>query len=122
MNNKRYAHLTETLLSSTKKVADSKRHSYTGGSDDVLANFKRIAERLNVDPFVILGVYLNKQVDAVNTYIKDGTLSEPFEGRIVDCLNYIFLAHAMYVENEEASGKNVITSTEELENYAENQD
>jgi hypothetical protein len=66
---------------------------YTQGADDRGANFKRIAERLGVDPLVIWYAYFQKHVDAIASYVKFGKVQseEPIEGRFDDCMNYLLL-------------------------------
>ena len=67
-----------------------------------LANFERLAERLDSSPEKILAVYMMKHIDAILTYCKDGNVSsEGIEGRILDARNYLALLRLM-VENYNA--------------------
>ena len=94
------------LLEYADDVANTKRVEYTGASQDVLMNFKRIANRLGLSPLQVWSVYFNKHVDSVNTYIKGvDEVSEPMESRFADMLNYLFLGMALIIEQEVESGR-----------------
>lgn len=72
------------------------------GSIDRLANFKRGAALTGATPEQIAFIYLSKHYDAVATYVREGKLSsEPIEGRLVDCLNYILLLGALIHESKQ---------------------
>lgn len=101
-----YQKVRETLLASADKVSQNKRKEYTGNDKDVLKNFKRIANRLDITPLHVWSVYFNKHVDSVNTYIKDeGEVSESMESRFSDLLNYLFLGYALIKEKEEEEAR-----------------
>lgn len=74
------------------------------GSVDRLANFKRGAALTGCSPEQVLFIYLSKHYDAIATFIQDraaGALrdrSEPIQGRIDDCINYLFLLQALFEE------------------------
>lgn len=64
--------------------------------DDQLANFKRQATELDMNPEKVLMVYLNKHLDAVKSYVKTGrVLSESIDGRINDAILYLVLLKAV---------------------------
>lgn len=81
----------------------TKGRDYTQGASDNadydigrLKNFYRNAERLGLRPMQVLAVYLNKHLDAIETFFKSGQLeSEPIEGRIQDAINYLLLLYKM---------------------------
>lgn len=85
------------------RILGVKGNDYTQGdavaaTDDKirLKNFYRNGERLGLPPMKILAVYLNKHLDAIETYLKRGQVeSEPIEGRIHDAINYLLLLYKM---------------------------
>ena len=100
--------MKKDMLEYAEDVAKDKRVEYTGASEDILTNFKRIADRLGISPLQVWAVYFNKHVDSVNTFTK-GTdkISEPMESRFADMLNYLFLGMALIIEQEESQGRRV---------------
>ena len=94
----------EQLLESTHNrlltLTRTKGREYAG-SDDQLANFRRIGDRLGMPPEAVLFVYLSKHLDAISTYIRglaEGlpqSLSEPIGGRIEDAILYLVLLQAL---------------------------
>jgi hypothetical protein len=78
VNNKTRADLFTIANTRRFGITTEKGPEYTGaGSDytdddsDVLANFKNVASRLGTNPITVLGVYLGKHVDSINTFIKE---------------------------------------------------
>ncbi len=102
MNPEEYYQIRKELLEFAEEVAAPKREEYTGQSQDILYNFKRIAERLGMSPLQVWAVYFNKHVDSVNTFIKgEASVSEPMGSRFADMLNYLFLGIALIIEEEQ---------------------
>ena len=63
---------------------------------NILANFERVAQNLNITPQMALLIYMEKHMDAIRTYIRFGSvMSEPIEGRIKDARVYLSLLRAM---------------------------
>ena len=92
----------KNLLSSTFQnlngLTDTKGREYAGDADQ-LANFKRLAGQLGMDPQKICMVYFQKHLDSINTFVKDGYEScEPIEGRIDDAILYLVLLKALILE------------------------
>lgn len=85
-----YSELIKQLTEHRHGLSASKRKDYTKGSDDVLANFKNVAESTGLRPEQVLLVYMQKQFDAVANYVKSNgqSESEPIKERISDLLNY----------------------------------
>ena len=81
------------------KLLTVKGHDYTQGAEGDygrLKNFYTGSEALGLTPLQVLGVYFKKHIDAVFTFIKKGQVeSEPIEGRIYDCINYLLLLGKM---------------------------
>jgi hypothetical protein len=68
---------------------------YARQDADVLANFKRIGETLDLDPDKVISVYLLKHIDGIISYI-DGHKSqrEDVTGRLTDVIVYCCLLWA----------------------------
>jgi hypothetical protein len=94
-------------------VMSSKRPGYTGGSEDVLANFKRVAERTGLTPLQVWAVYFLKHIDAITSIVTKPHLpiSEAPLGRFGDAMNYLELGWALY--NEEAGKQGRATGAQE---------
>lgn len=90
MEIEQYSELIKQLTDHRHGLSASKRKDYTKGSDDVLANFKNVAESTGLRPEQVLLVYMQKQFDAVANYVKSNgqSESEPIKERISDLLNY----------------------------------
>jgi hypothetical protein len=82
------------------EVLHVKGNDYSSGQDR-LANFKRLAERLGLDPIQIWAVYFVKHVDAILEFAKAGDVSsEPIRGRFGDARNYLDLGLALIEEKQ----------------------
>lgn len=87
--------LMEATYQKLLAMRASKGRDYAG-NDDRLANFKRHAEQVDIDPLKIWAVYYNKHHDAIMTFVRmhaheSYQPSEPIEGRIEDAILYLFL-------------------------------
>ncbi|RLC39729.1 MAG: hypothetical protein DRH51_06665 [Candidatus Coatesbacteria bacterium] len=83
--------LVKNMQEEEQDILFRKGHDYQCGSDDVLANFKRIAERLSLSPLEVWAVYFLKHIDAILTFVKKGEVaSEDIEGRFNDARNYLY--------------------------------
>ena len=108
MNQAEYDLVTEGFLAEAKGVEDSKRPGYTTGTQDVLSNFKRIAEQTGTIPEKIAMIYMLKHLDSIRTVLNrlesrvggDIEDPEPWNGRLQDILNYVKLLHALLWERE----------------------
>lgn len=102
MKKQRFLALLQDQLAELIKLTKTKGEEYARSEDDQLANFKRQAAELGLDPEKVLAVFLNKHLDAIKSFIKTGqVLSEPIQGRIDDAILYLILLKAMIVEKEE---------------------
>jgi hypothetical protein len=86
------------------KVHHAKSTDYAG-KEDVLANFKRIAEKTGLTKYQVWSVYFNKHIEAICNSIKHNSdepqvESEPLEERVVDAIVYLKLFHFMRVEDK----------------------
>lgn len=92
--------LIEIIWESIKELNKTKGGDYAGDGD-VFANFKRHAHNLDLTKEQVLAVYMNKHLDAINTYCKTGAVqSEPIEGRINDAILYLLLLRGMVAERD----------------------
>lgn len=114
MNLSNYNELKENILQKAQTISDSKRPSYTQGNPDVLKNFKAVAERVGMTPLQVWGVYFNKHIDSINSFVKDEKIhqAEPMEERFCDALNYLMLGWALSKDDEEETNMaSLYTST-----------
>jgi len=122
MTAKEYEILRNKFLTETLKLSDQKRIEYTEGNHEtnVLWNFENIGKTLNLTPFQVLSVYLQKHTSSLFNYFKTGKeYSEPIKGRITDIINYLLLMVAMLTKykgdaNEQLSNNNRTGKTNDL--------
>lgn len=97
-----YQRVAGALLSEARAIEDSKRPAYTLGNDDVLRNFKSVAERTGLTAGQVLTVYMLKHVDSVCAALcrPDLPQAESVESRFADNINYLKLGWALLQENE----------------------
>src|SRR5690606_3530337 len=101
-------------LRTAEDIESSKRPAYTIGSEDVLANFKRIAERTGQEPGQVLATYMLKHVDAVTSALcrPDLPQAEAILGRFADLINYAKLGYALIEERGEKLRDDLTTEIE----------
>ena len=105
MNQSEYDQFKRTLGDYADGVESEKRPSYTMGSDDVLANFKRVGEAAGIPASKVALVYFLKHVDSITAYVKDReaiSQSEPMMGRFADARNYLTLMAACLAEERDS--------------------
>ena len=112
MNDERFTQECEELIKdATQNIMKRKGREYAGDLDR-LANFKRGANNVGVNPETILYTYFSKHIDSLSTFIKDlereknlevvtNRLSEPIQERIKDSINYLLLLNGLIVERAE---------------------
>lgn len=105
MNTGDYDKIADGLLALAREIETSKRPGYTGGSVDVLANFKRTAERAGVTVGQAWAVFFLKHIDAITSIMTkpDLPVSEEPPGRFADAINYLRLGFAILKEMEASS-------------------
>jgi hypothetical protein len=93
----------QELLIEELGMLTTKGIEYTRGSSDRLDNFKRLAKMLNTSKYQVLGVYMQKHLDAIfNFILTQQTFSnETIRGRIIDARNYLYLLALMVEEDAE---------------------
>jgi len=98
----------EDLISQTKLFHDAelgllqrKGADYSPG-DDTLACFKRTGQKYDISPMLVAAIYMEKHLDAIRTYIKEGRLNvEDLFEHTVDARNYLNLIYAIDQEGSE---------------------
>jgi DNA-binding SARP family transcriptional activator len=80
---------------------------------DALANFKKRAEDIGIDPKQILWIFLSKHLDSIKSFVKKGKeiSDEPIAGRIQDARNYLFLLHCLIDEAADLAKKETPANT-----------
>ena len=75
-----------------KNIRQAKGHNYSGDVDAFL-NFKKLSLMLRETSPKVLWVYLQKQLDAILTFLNEEYVSdtESIETRLYDAHNYILL-------------------------------
>jgi hypothetical protein len=100
MNTKQFSELRKVLTHNRWAVADSKADVYATDADR-LANFKRQATRWGVEPMRVLGIYMGKHMDAIESYIRDNKEGpEGIMSNVGDLMNYCELLLAMVEDPE----------------------
>lgn len=85
-------------IAACDRILTVKGNDYTQG-EGRLKNFYTNAARLGISAEKVLGLYMFKHIDALETYFKRGCLeSEPIDGRIFDTINYLLLFYKMLQE------------------------
>ena len=91
MNKNQFRLLLDATHKRMVNLTASKGEEYSRDADQ-LANFKRLAAELGLEPEVVWAVYFTKHIDAVKSFVKTRKeFSEPIEGRIDDAILYLIL-------------------------------
>ena len=100
MNAGGYGILIRRFHDAANVVAQAKGKDYTGQDEDVLKNFKTVAERAGLKPLQVWMVFFLKQVDAIASAVKfpDSPPSEPISQRFIDLHNYTNLGLALFLD------------------------
>ena len=78
------------------KTRDAGQKEYAQDTENVFANFERVANALDTTREKILMVYLLKHIDGISAYTKGYTSQrESVRGRITDAIVYLMLLWAM---------------------------
>lgn len=102
MTTQDYDKVADGLLAVAREIETSKRPGYTLGDTDVLANFKRTAERAGISVGQAWTVFFMKHIDAITSIMSrpDLPVSEEPEGRFADAVNYLRLGFAILQEQK----------------------
>ena len=101
MTTKEMNHLMEKIQIMIKSTRESGQKEYAHNTDNVFANFERVADSLDISRQQALAVYLLKHVDGVMSYIQGHkSQREDVRGRITDIIVYLMLLWGMVEEDE----------------------
>lgn len=102
MTTQEYDSVAAELMTLAREIETSKRPGYTVGSVDVLANFKRVADRAGITTEQAWAVYFLKHIDAILSIMTkpDLPVSEEPPGRFADAINYLRLGFAILKERQ----------------------
>jgi hypothetical protein len=98
-----YTELACALIAHADAIQTAKRPGYTIASDDILANFKRVADRTGLTAEQAWAVYFLKHIDAITSIMTkpDAAVSEAPIGRFADAINYLLLGWALLQERDQ---------------------
>ncbi len=105
MNQAQFDETVQAAINRTANLLMVKGGEYANDTDR-LGNFKRGSALTGCTPEQVLFIYLSKHYDAIATYIRDNssgvqrTRSEPIQGRVDDCINYLFLLHGLLEDTD----------------------
>lgn len=100
----------EYLRNTARDIEQAKRPGYTQANEDVLFNFKFVADQMGVTPMQVWGVYFLKHVMALSAYAKNAEIpqAEGIIGRFADAINYLYLGFALAKEATEEGTTHVV--------------
>lgn len=114
MNNDELRKFTNDFLMESLKLSENKAIEYTISHTDRHRNFKKVAERVGIDPRQALMTYLLKHVDSICNYLKTGKFSagENLRSRCIDLLNYTLLLASLDHSLTHTKGINNASNTQ----------
>jgi hypothetical protein len=97
--------LSDEFLEESRQIQLEKGREYCiddgSGKVDKFANFRSIGARLNLDPKIVMLVYMLKHMDSLRTYaLYEQEGSEGVKGRCQDLVNYAVMFWAMDHEDK----------------------
>lgn len=104
MTSQEFEDIFKHFISKQKDILLTKGKDYSS-DNDVLSNFKTIADSCNMSPKLVWFIYISKHWDSVKNYIsKDRLYSESIQNRLLDIANYCILLSAI-IHEETFDGK-----------------
>ena len=102
MTKQEFNKLSKSLEEMAKSVMKSKGPEYTQEDEDVLANFKNTASRLNTTELKVWGAFFDKQISSIYAHLNNANLkkAETIESRFADIINYCHLGLALFKERQ----------------------
>ena len=104
----KHDHMIELMSEIMTKIMDTHKEGqkeYAMDTDNVFANFERIAEQAGFNREMILWVYLMKHIDGIASYLKGHrSQREEVQGRLTDAMVYLCILWGM-IENPKYPGK-----------------
>lgn len=91
----------EQVFQECDRLRDAGQQEYAHDEEDALANFRRVAEQLGIEPSAVLITYFLKHVDGIVAFVRGHhSQREDVRGRISDAIVYLCLLRGMLDENE----------------------
>jgi hypothetical protein len=88
--------IQEEILPQIIKTRNAGQKEYAHNTENVFANFERVAEATDSTREKVLMVYLLKHMDGISAYVKGyKSQREDVTGRITDAIVYLMLLWAM---------------------------
>ena len=105
MNKKDFSELVvKKILEEIEGIWGTKGEAYAPDNSDRLSNFKEVGKQLGLDPIQVWAVYFSKHRIAIESFIRRGMKDLPgdemIEGRILDCIVYLFLLRGLVYEKK----------------------
>jgi hypothetical protein len=104
MKEEEFLEMLNEMEQDEHEIMGTKGIEYTQGDAETnrLANFYRLGAELNLDPKLVLWIYLKKHLDSIVCFIKQGKeySTEKIEGRIHDARNYLLLLNGIIREQK----------------------
>ena len=86
----------EKIFNKVIKMHTEGQKEYAMDSDNVFANFERIAEQTGFDREMVLWIYLMKHIDGIASYLKGHkSQREDVRGRLTDAIVYLCILWGM---------------------------
>ena len=106
MTHKQMQKVMSKIVKEITKTRESGQKEYAHDTDNVFANFERVAHTLDLPREKVLMVYLLKHIDGIVSYI-DGHKSqrENVTGRITDAIVYLMLLWGMIEDTEKSENE-----------------
>ena len=116
MNKKEFQQIKKSLDAYSKAIMEAKQPEYTNNDDDVLRNFKNVAENLGLESQEVWAVYFYKHIQAILSHAHNPEMieAEPIQSRYADAINYLYLGYGLYIEklSNKQNKKDIISGTE----------
>jgi len=93
--------IVQQTLDDVLKVRDEGQKEYARSSNNVFANFERVADHIGITREQALLTYLMKHIDGITAYINGHkSQRENVYGRIIDSIVYLLLLRGMCTEED----------------------
>ena len=115
MTHEEFNKFQEGLHAEIVAMRDTKGKEYANG-EDRFGNFNRTAANKSITRLQVAGVFLDKHLDAINSYVKNGKVfsTENIRGRFIDAILYLELMAGMAAEEETSKVGNAIRPDESI--------
>jgi len=103
MTTQKFKELLETdIMPAISSMRNAGQKEYAHNSDEIFANFNRIAHLVETDRKKVLLTYMLKHIDGITAFVKGHkSQREDVTGRITDAIVYLMLLWGMIKEEQE---------------------